>query len=53
MQDAIPVEYWRALDDGRVECTLCPRYCRLRSGQRGLCFVRKRRDSGVGMELAG
>lgn len=32
--------YWRTLDDGRVECDLCPRECRLRDGQRGFCFVR-------------
>jgi len=32
--------YWHALDDGRVQCDLCPRYCKLHDGQRGLCFVR-------------
>jgi pyruvate formate lyase activating enzyme len=35
-----PTKYWRTLADGRVECTLCPRLCHLRDGQRGLCFVR-------------
>ncbi len=33
-------QYWHALDDGRVQCDLCPRYCKLKEGQRGLCFVR-------------
>ena len=28
------------LPDGRVQCDLCPRYCKLREGQRGFCFVR-------------
>jgi pyruvate formate lyase activating enzyme len=32
--------YWHGLDDGRVQCDLCPRYCKLQDGQRGLCFVR-------------
>ena len=32
--------YWHVLDDGRVQCDLCPRLCKLRDGQRGLCFVR-------------
>ena len=32
--------YWRRLDDDRVVCELCPRECKLREGQRGLCFVR-------------
>jgi pyruvate formate lyase activating enzyme len=35
-----PTRYWHALDDGRVQCDLCPRFCRLHEGQRGLCFVR-------------
>lgn len=30
----------RILDDGRVECRLCPRYCRLADGKRGFCFTR-------------
>jgi len=36
----VPARYWHALDDGRVQCDLCPRLCRLRDGQRGMCFVR-------------
>jgi hypothetical protein len=35
-----PTTYWHALRDGRVQCDLCPRHCRMRDGQRGLCFVR-------------
>ncbi|MBU0499788.1 MAG: AmmeMemoRadiSam system radical SAM enzyme [Gammaproteobacteria bacterium] len=38
--DVWPTLYWHALDDGRIECDLCPRHCRIREGQRGLCFVR-------------
>ncbi len=38
--------YWHALDDGRVQCDLCPRHCRLKHGVRGACFVR-RNDHGV------
>ncbi len=34
--------YFHALDDGRLQCDLCPRECRLNDGQRGLCFVRAR-----------
>ncbi len=36
-----PGRWWHALDDGRVQCDLCPRDCRLHEGQRGLCFVRR------------
>lgn len=35
-----PTKYWHALDDGRVQCDVCPRACKMREGQRGLCFVR-------------
>ncbi len=36
----VPTRYWHRLDDGRVQCDVCPRFCKLRDGQRGLCFVR-------------
>jgi pyruvate formate lyase activating enzyme len=32
--------YWHRLDEGRLQCDLCPRFCKLHAGQRGLCFVR-------------
>jgi pyruvate formate lyase activating enzyme len=37
-----PGRWWHRLDDGRLQCDLCPRDCRLHEGQRGLCFVRQR-----------
>jgi pyruvate formate lyase activating enzyme len=39
-----PARWWHALDDGRIQCDLCPRLCRLHEGQRGLCFVRARHE---------
>ena len=36
-----PGRWWHTLADGRVQCDLCPRDCRLHEGQRGACFVRK------------
>ena len=38
----IPTSYWHPLDDGRIQCDVCPRACKLRDGQRGVCFVRAR-----------
>jgi pyruvate formate lyase activating enzyme len=35
-----PTRHWHRLEDGRVQCDICPRECRLRDGQRGFCFVR-------------
>ncbi|HEX7044649.1 MAG TPA: AmmeMemoRadiSam system radical SAM enzyme [Burkholderiales bacterium] len=40
LQDAVPTRHWHRLDDGRIQCDVCPRYCKLHAGQRGLCFVR-------------
>ncbi len=45
-----PARYGAAAPDGRVQCRLCPRGCRLRDGQRGLCFVR--RNTGGRLELS-
>ncbi|MCZ7525738.1 MAG: AmmeMemoRadiSam system radical SAM enzyme [Acidimicrobiia bacterium] len=47
MNPTVPTRYWHALDDGRVQCDLCPRACKLREGQRGLCFVRARQGDQV------
>ncbi|MBK7864926.1 MAG: AmmeMemoRadiSam system radical SAM enzyme [Archangiaceae bacterium] len=44
-----PARWWHLLDDGRLQCDLCPRDCRLHEGQRGFCFVRAR--EGDAMQL--
>jgi pyruvate formate lyase activating enzyme len=44
-----PARWWHKLADGRIQCDLCPRDCRLHEGQRGACFVRAR--SGDAMVL--
>jgi pyruvate formate lyase activating enzyme len=36
----VRTRHWHRLDDGRVQCDVYPRACKLREGQRGLCFVR-------------
>jgi pyruvate formate lyase activating enzyme len=41
-----PTRYWHRLDDGRVQCDVCPRACKMRPGQRGVCFVRGRPEAG-------
>ncbi len=42
-----PGRWWHPLPDGRLECQLCPRFCKLNEGQRGFCFVRKRLDNQI------
>ena len=43
----VKTKYWHKLDDGRVQCDLCPRECKLHEGQQGLCFVRANQDDEV------
>ena len=47
MIEQYPGRWWHVLDDGRIQCDLCPRDCRLRDGQRGACFVRQRVGGGM------
>jgi len=42
-----PGRYWHKLDDGRIQCDVCPRDCKLHDGQRGLCFVRKCENDSI------
>jgi pyruvate formate lyase activating enzyme len=44
---SVPGRYWHGLADGRIQCDLCPRECKLHEGQRGLCFVRARKDGQI------
>ncbi|MFT4588620.1 MAG: pyruvate formate lyase activating enzyme [Candidatus Binatia bacterium] len=46
-------EWWSRLDNGKVQCDLCPRHCRLSPGQRGFCFVREERDGGMALTSYG
>lgn len=45
--DTVATSYWHVLDDGRIQCDVCPRACKLRENQRGVCFVRGRIDDQV------
>ncbi|MDD4871248.1 MAG: AmmeMemoRadiSam system radical SAM enzyme [Kiritimatiellae bacterium] len=37
-------KFWHKLENGRIECDLCPHNCRLSDGKTGLCKVRSVRD---------
>ena len=47
LDSIVSTRYWHRLEDGRLQCDLCPRHCKLRDGQRGLCYVRQRLDDEV------
>ncbi len=40
-ENTVNTHYWHQLKDGRIQCDLCPRFCKLHEQQRGLCFVRQ------------
>jgi pyruvate formate lyase activating enzyme len=44
---AYPARWWHREDDGKLICTLCPRFCRLNEGQAGFCFIRKRENNEI------
>jgi len=53
----VPTRYWHVCDDvglpaakaspAQIQCDLCPRYCKLHEGQRGLCYVRGRVNDAI------
>ena len=45
--NTVATDYWHKLDDGRIQCDLCPRFCKLHDGQRGLCFVRQNQQQQI------
>src|SRR3954454_17881109 len=47
IEPGVPGRYWHPLEDGRIQCDVCPRLCKLHEGQRGLCFVRARHDDQI------
>jgi pyruvate formate lyase activating enzyme len=53
LSDTVPTKYWHLLDNGRVQCDLCPRFCKLLEGQRGLCFVRARENDQIVLKTWG
>jgi pyruvate formate lyase activating enzyme len=46
-ENVVATRYWHALDDGRIQCDVCPRFCKLNEGQRGMCFVRAREGDAI------
>jgi len=46
-------KYWQTEKSNRVKCTLCPRFCTLKEGQRGLCFVRGNENNKIVLHTYG
>lgn len=37
-------DWWNVQDNGKILCTLCPRYCTIGEGQKGFCYIRENID---------
>ncbi len=56
-QSTVPTKYWHALEPAhdapegtgseRVQCDLCPRFCVMKPGQRGFCYVRANHNGKI------
>src|ERR671929_372057 len=44
---SVATRHWHRVADGRLQCDVCPRACKLRDGQRGFCFVRAREGDEI------
>ncbi|MFZ1289974.1 MAG: AmmeMemoRadiSam system radical SAM enzyme [Melioribacteraceae bacterium] len=38
-------KWWELQANGKILCTLCPRYCTIGNGQKGFCFIRENIDN--------
>ncbi len=47
LEHGVPTRYWHKLADSRIQCDVCPRYCKLHEGQRGMCFVRANHNDQI------
>ncbi len=47
LQTVVATKYWLRLEDGKIQCDMCPRACKIKEGQRGLCFVRACQDGEI------
>ena len=45
--------YYQKLDDGRVECLLCPHHCRIAKGKTGICRSRRNADGVLVSQVYG
>ena len=46
-QFTVPTHYWHQLENGTIQCDVCPRACKLKEDQRGMCFVRGRKNDQI------
>lgn len=53
MERKIITRWQHKLQDGRIQCDLCPRACKLHESQRGACFIRMRQGNVITLTAYG
>ncbi|MEW8585178.1 MAG: AmmeMemoRadiSam system radical SAM enzyme, partial [Candidatus Thiodiazotropha sp.] len=53
MKTHFPTKYWHKIDAARIQCDLCPRYCRVKEGKQGFCYVRENRQGAIVLNTYG
>ncbi|MEW8689655.1 MAG: AmmeMemoRadiSam system radical SAM enzyme [Candidatus Thiodiazotropha endolucinida] len=53
MKTHFPTKYWHSVDDKRIQCDLCPRFCRIKEGKQGFCYVRENHRGAVVLNTYG
>ncbi|MES9968841.1 MAG: AmmeMemoRadiSam system radical SAM enzyme [Candidatus Thiodiazotropha sp.] len=53
MQTHFPTKYWHSVDNERIQCDLCPRYCRVKEGKQGFCYVRENHQGAIVLNTYG
>jgi len=46
-KNVVATEYWHQTNDGKIQCDVCPRFCKMQEGQRGFCFIRAAQNAKV------
>ena len=53
MTDHFPTRYWHKISDDRIQCDLCPRFCKLKEGKQGFCYVRENYQGAIVLNTYG
>ncbi|MEW8426974.1 MAG: AmmeMemoRadiSam system radical SAM enzyme [Candidatus Thiodiazotropha sp.] len=53
MKPYFPTRYWHRVDAERIQCDLCPRYCRVKEGKQGFCYVRENHKGAIVLNTYG
>jgi len=52
-ENMVDTKYWHEIDENRVQCDLCPRFCQIKEVKRGLCYIRANHEHKIVMTSYG